>query len=212
MPLCPLCAGESVSAFATVKSRRYFGCPACHLVFLAPEDRLGPEAERALYLTHDNDPTDPRYRAYLDQVAQPLLAVVAPGASGLDYGAGPGPTLSLMLAEQGRPTAVYDPFFSPDSGVLDRQYDFITCTEAAEHFFEPGREFARFDQLLKPGGWLAIMTTTREPDRPFAAWNYIQDLTHVCFFEKRTMVWIAGHHGWTLSVPSKNVALFHKPA
>jgi hypothetical protein len=43
-----------------------------------------------------------------------------------------------MLAEAGHAMALYDPFFRPDPAALERDYDFITCTETAEHFHHPG--------------------------------------------------------------------------
>ncbi len=209
---CPLCHSPEVTPFAEVKGRRYFECATCLLVFMDPEQRLDAASERERYTTHENDPQDIRYRAFLDQVVQPLRQYLAPGAEGLDYGSGPGPTLAFMLAELGFPTVIYDPFFAPGRGVLAARYDFITSTEVAEHFYAPADEFERFDQMLRPGGWLGILTTTRDPERAFATWNYVRDITHVCFYHARTMEWIAERFGWTLVVPSKNVALFQKRA
>ena len=47
---------------------------------------------------------------------------------------------------------LYDPFFYPDKSVLKAHYDFIACTERAEHFHDPFAEFDRLDSLLKPKG------------------------------------------------------------
>ncbi len=127
-----------------------------------PSDRLDAAAERARYETHENDPEDAGYRGFLDRLAAPLMervvAEIPSGAEGLDFGSGPGPTLSIMLEERGMRMSLYDPFFAPDRSVLERTYDFVTCTETVEHLFEPRREFERFDRLVRPGGWLAIMT------------------------------------------------------
>ncbi|HEU0015387.1 MAG TPA: class I SAM-dependent methyltransferase [Longimicrobium sp.] len=210
-PRCPLCASPRIAPFAQAHGRRYLDCAECGLVHAAPEDRLGPEAERAHYGTHRNDPADPGYRAFLARVADPLAARLAPGARGLDYGCGPGPALAMMMAERGFPTAVYDPFFAPDAEALRRTYDFITCTETAEHFFEPGDELARLDGLLRPGGILAVMTEVLEDGRDFAGWRYARDPTHVSFYRPRTLRWIAERHGWAMESPSRNVALFGKP-
>jgi len=177
---------------------------------VAPEDRPTPEEERAHYRTHRNDAGDPGYRAFLARVADPLAARLAPGAEGLDYGAGPGPALAAMLRERGFPTAVYDPFFAPDADALRRTYDFVTCTETAEHFHAPGDEFARLDGLLRPGGILAVMTEMLEDGRDFAAWRYARDPTHVSFYRPRTMRWIAEKHEWTMESPGRNVFLFLK--
>ena len=211
MPDCPLCSAADAAALAEVHARRYFECGTCHLVFMAPEQRLDAAGERKRYDAHENDPADERYRAFLNQLAAPLCEVLQPGARGLDFGSGPGPTLSLMLAERGFPTAIYDPLYAPDPSVLAETYDFITCTEAVEHFHSPATELALFDRMLRPAGWLGLLTALRNPERPFATWPYVRDPTHVCFYDRRTMAWIAARHGWSVKQLGTNVTLFQKP-
>lgn len=208
---CPLCRSGAVRLFARAHGRDYFECEVCELVHLAPAQRPGSAAERAHYGTHQNDPEDAGYRAFLARVAVPLAERLSRGAEGLDYGSGPGPTLSRMLEEQGFSVTLYDPFFAPDSRVLRATYEFITCTETAEHFFCPGDEFNRLDGLLRPGGWLAVMTELARPETEFAQWRYARDPTHVCFYRAVTMRWIAARFGWHLEWPHPNVALFRKP-
>lgn len=189
----------------------YRRCANCRLVFAEPAHRLGPQAERARYETHRNHPDDQGYRSFLERLAGPLTERLGAGDRGLDYGAGPGPTLSVMLEERGFPTRTYDPFFNPDRDALRAVYDFVTCTETAEHFFEPAREFRILDGLLRPGGWLGVMTGVLTDDTEFASWWYVRDPTHVSFYAPETLRWIAHRFGWTLERPSTNVALFHKP-
>lgn len=208
---CPLCGSRAATPLAHAHGRDYFDCPECGLAFLEPSQRPAPDVERARYETHENDPADARYRSFLGRVFEPLVARLPAGAEGLDYGSGPGPTLSVMLEEAGFPTAVYDPFFAADDRALARTYDFITCTETVEHFFAPAAEFDRLDALLRPGGWLGVMTTVWTGDEPFADWWYARDPTHVCFYRPRTLDWIARRHGWRLERPHPNVALFSKP-
>lgn len=208
---CPLCGADDALLTARAHGRDYFDCPACGLTFMHPDQRPDPAAERARYETHENDPADAGYRAFLARLLDPLLTRLESGAEGLDYGSGPGPTLSLMLAEAGHPTAIWDPFFAPDSAPLVRTWDFVTCTETAEHFFDPAAQFDRLDTLLRPGGWLGVMTSMRTDETPFEAWWYVRDPTHVCFYRSRTMEWIARRHGWALERPHPNVTLFRKP-
>lgn len=210
-PPCPLCRADGTVPFATAHARRYFDCPVCRLVFLDPAQRPGPGAERAHYGTHRNDPADPRYRAFLDRLAAPLAERLAPGAEGLDYGAGPGPALAAMLRERGFAVETYDPFFAPDPEPLRRAYDFVACTETAEHFFSPAGELRRLDALLRPGGWLGVMTELYTGERALAEWRYARDPTHVCFYRPETLEWIAARHGWALERPARDVALFRKP-
>ena len=209
---CPLCGSRRVPPFATQGVRRFLRCGRCDLIFLDPAQRLGPGEERARYETHRNDPRDPDYRTFLDRLFAPLLERLAPGARGLDYGSGPGPTLSRMLTEAGHPTVDYDPFFARREELLDRTWDFVTCSETAEHFFDPGREFRRLDRLLAPGGWLGLMTGIVDDTVDFGAWWYARDPTHVAFYSRAALAWIAEERGWELHPVSDTVVFFRKPA
>lgn len=208
---CPLCDAGQPTRKAVIGERCYYECETCRMIFLDPAQRLSPAAERVHYDTHENDPGNQRYRDFLDRLAAPLVTCLPPGAHGLDYGAGPGPTLSVMLNERGFPTEIYDPFFAPDTGVLERTYDFITCSETAEHFYHPAQEFERFNQLLRPGGWLGVMTQWHDPQPSFAAWHYLRDPTHVSLYSRQTLRWIARRYNWTLHMPGRDIALFRKP-
>lgn len=205
---CPLCASLECRPFAEVQGRRYLDCPNCRLVHMHAGDRLGREAERAVYALHQNDPGDPGYRRFLSRLAQPLLTRVRAGMQGLDYGSGPGPTLSVLLEERGLEMTIYDPFFAPDPRALSLRYDFVTCTETAEHFFAPGREFATLARLLRAGGLLAIMTEVLGDQRVFAEWAYARDPTHVCFYRRETLEWLGSFLRARLSRPHPNVAFF----
>ncbi|MQA88961.1 MAG: methyltransferase domain-containing protein [Gemmatimonas sp.] len=207
---CPLCGSDAVRHFACAHGRRYGECGTCRLIHLAPEQRLSSAAERTEYATHSNDPADPGYRTFLGRVSIPLMRELAAGAEGLDYGSGPGPALSVMLQEQGFVVATYDPFFAPDEELLSRTYDFITCTETAEHFFHPEREFDRFDRMLRPGGWLAVMTELYIEEPAFEHWRYARERTHVCFYRPDTMSWLGKRYGWSVTNPHRNVFLFRQ--
>lgn len=173
---------------------------------------LDATAEKQVYDLHDNSPDDPGYRRFLGKLAEPLLARLAPRATGLEFGCGPGPALASMLAERGHEVALYDPFFHPDTTVLARQYEFITCTEVIEHLHDPWSVFAQLDSLLKPGGWLGVMTCFQTDDERFANWHYRRDPTHVVFYRESTLMKIAERFGWAVEIPAKDVALFRKPS
>jgi hypothetical protein len=207
---CLLCRGRT-EPFAQAHGRSYHRCGTCGLVFLDPALRLEPTEERARYETHENDPDDSRYRAFLERLAGPLAEKVTPGAVGLDYGSGPGPTLSVMFVERGFQMMKYDPYFAPDMEVLERRYGFVACTETAEHFYDPGFELERLARLLLPGGWLGVMTGVLHDDIAFEDWWYVRDPTHVCFYAPETFRWIAERYGWRLLTPSRNVVLFQRP-
>jgi len=208
---CPLCLSSALGRLEPIESKIYWRCAVCGLTFLSPEHRLNPESERARYEQHQNNREDFRYRKFLIRLSDPLVPRLKPGAEGLDYGSGPGPTLSVMLEEQGYKMKIYDPYFAPETDVLKRTYDFITCTETVEHFYYPSEQFQQLDRLLRRGGYLGILTGMLKSDEQFPGWYYHRDPTHVCFMNKMTMDWIATRFGWKAEYPSKDITLFFKP-
>lgn len=207
---CRVCVTGKAVPFITVDEQDYWRCTACAATLLDKSCLPDRETEKMRYHLHENDPNDTRYRNFLSRLAEPLLEKLPPAQEGLDYGCGPGPALALMLEEAGHHMRLYDPFFHRDSSALERTYDFITCSETAEHFHRPVQEFSRFDRLLKPGGWLAIMTSFQESDDQFADWYYRRDPTHVVFYREETFQKLAEENGWRCCIPQKNVALMQK--
>lgn len=212
MPACPLCTSVDTDLYHRDVRREYHCCRRCALVFVPPAFRLAPEAERAVYDQHENTPDDPGYRRFLSRLFVPLRERLSDGACGLDFGAGPGPTLSVMFEEVGHPMAIYDPFYAPDPSVLEHTYDFITATEVAEHLFSPGRELARLAARLRPGGWLGLMTKRVTDHAAFTQWHYILDPTHVSFFSEASFRWLADELELGIEFPAADVVLLHKPA
>lgn len=205
---CPLCSHADTPLFHQDNRRCYFQCQQCYLVFADPASRLSAEDELAQYQLHNNDVNDAGYRQFLQRLATPLQQhLAATGLAGLDFGCGPGPLLANMLQEGGQQMAVWDPFFAADSSVLQRQYDFISCTEAIEHFAQPATEWQLWLELLKPGGTLAIMTKRYTDAAAFANWHYKLDPTHVSFFCEATFQYLARRDGFDLSFPHKDVVL-----
>jgi SAM-dependent methyltransferase len=207
---CPVCRDLECGRFMQVDGRDYWRCRNCEATFLDPSQLPSRSEEHALYHLHRNEVGDPGYREFLARMTLPLLARLPAGLSGLDYGCGPGPALAAMLTEAGHRMAVYDPLFFDDPTLLDDQYDFITCTEVVEHFHHPFDEFVRLDRLLKPGGWLAVMTIFQTDDGAFANWHYRRDPTHVVFYRETTFRSIALRHHWRCEIPCANVALLQK--
>ncbi|MHA1164581.1 MAG: class I SAM-dependent methyltransferase [Alphaproteobacteria bacterium] len=209
---CPVCRAPSPAHFARIDERDYLRCRSCEARFLHRDQLPGPKDERAHYLLHENDPGDPCYRKFLSRLAEPLLGKLGAGCRGLDYGCGPGPALAAMLREAGHDMALYDPFFHSDPEPLEQTYDFIVCTESAEHFHNPADEFDKLDAMLRPGGWLGVMTCFQTDDALFANWHYRKDPTHVVFYRAATFEVIAAQRGWSCEIPLKDVVLMQKPA
>ena len=209
--LCIVCSSAEVRYFITAEGRDYYRCETCRATFLEPSQRLSTEEEHRRYRQHRNHQDDPEYRRFLSKLANPLLQVLGNNIEGLDYGCGSGPALAKILSESGHRINLFDPLFFSDRQALEQNYDVITCTETAEHFHNPAAEFALFDRLLRPGGWLAVMTCFQTTDDAFANWHYRRDPTHVVFYHKETLRYIADNLGWSCRFPAKDVALMQKP-
>lgn len=207
---CPVCETFALVPFQTINNTRYHRCETCEATVMDESGWLDERQEKAIYDLHDNNPEDAGYRRFLSKLTGPLLERVAQGAGGLDFGCGPGPALAVMLREAGMDMALYDPFFYPDTSALERRYDFITCTEVVEHLHRPAEVFRQLDRLMAPGGWLGVMTCFQTDDQRFANWHYRRDPTHIVFYRRATMEWLARAHGWALDIPAKDVALFRK--
>jgi hypothetical protein len=180
------------------------------LTFVPAAQHATPGAERARYETHLNSPEDAGYREFLDRLLAPLAARLAPGARGLDYGSGPGPTASVMMRERGFAMSDYDPFFAPNEEALRKTYAFVTCTEVVEHFRRPAENFKNLDALLEPGGALGVLTGVLEDDAAFPAWWYHNDITHIAFYRPETLAWIARRFGWSLERLGRDAMVFLK--
>ena len=211
---CPLCQlSKGIKFFEDHRS--YFQCLKCSLVFVPPQQYLTAEEEKAMYDLHENSSDDPGYRQFLNRFLQPFLQHLKPHSYGLDFGSGPGPTLSIMLEENGHTVENYDCFYAPDINLLDKSdskqaYDFITATEVIEHLHHPKQELERLWSCLKVNGSLGIMTKRVFNQEAFSHWHYKNDITHVCFYSLETFQWLANHWGATLSIPEKDVAILTK--
>lgn len=206
---CPLCT-DTAPHLHTDRTRAYYHCPNCALIFADPASHLDAQAEKAIYDQHENDPADARYRQFLNRLAAPLLEKLQADMHGLDYGCGPGPTLSVMLEEAGMRVCHYDPIYAPDTQVLARQYDFVTCSEVVEHFHHPLRDWTQLVGLLRTGGWLGVMTSFVPPADEFATWHYKNDPTHVSFYAPRTIDWLAQCFDLHAESMADNVVLLRK--
>lgn len=209
MMSCRLC-GESSPALFLDADRKYFRCGTCFLVQVEEDAFLSPSDERREYDLHQNRVEDPAYRSFLSRLTEPLTQHLEPGAEGLDFGCGPGPALAAMMRESGFTMKVYDPFYAPDESVFEQSYDFITASEVVEHLHEPGRELDRLWGMLKPGGWLGIMTKRVRDLEAFRSWHYRRDPTHVCFFADESFQWLEKHWAAEFHAVGNDVALLRK--
>lgn len=205
---CPLCSSPQVEDYFEDKRRRFNQCQQCQLVFVEKDFLPSLDREKKEYRLHENNHGDPGYIRFLNKLALPLLANLEGNCDGLDFGCGPTPVLASMLEDGGHKMKVYDPIFHDDTSVLNGKYDFVTCTEAIEHFHTPHKEWHQLLSLLSSGGILAIMTKRVLNKERFANWHYKNDYTHVSFFSEATFKWLATQYHLDLELVGDDVVFF----
>lgn len=208
--ICPLCTAGGVSLWHADEWREYLRCSNCQLTFVPPAYHLARSDEKTHYDLHQNSPDDQGYRDFLNRIFEPMQARLALASSGLDFGSGPGPTLSVMFEEAGHRMAVYDPFYAPDKSPLAVQYEFVTASEVVEHFCNPNVDLNRVWSCVEPGGLLGIMTKQASDRESFAGWHYTNDPTHVSFFARETFEWLASEWKADLHQVAADVVLFSR--
>ena len=209
--ICSLCKNPNSVLFARDRRREYWRCALCALVYVPEQYFLNAAQEKAEYDLHRNDPDDAGYRQFLSRLTAALLPKLPASSSGLEFGCGPGPALAAMLSEAGHEVTLYDPFYAFDPPALERSYDFIAATEVVEHLHRPGLELDRLWSLLRPGGWLGVMTKLVIDVEAFQRWHYKNDPTHVVFFSRQTWTWWAARRSAELEFVGQDVMLLRKP-
>ena len=208
--LCSVCGSNEIRPFMLVGDKYYWTCNVCKARILSCKHWLSKEEEFKYYQTHENISSDPAYQKFAAQLALPILDKLVPNSSGLDFGCGPDSALSAILRQHGHNMTVYDPFFFPEKNSLKKTYDFIVCSEAAEHFHQPAKEFKKFNSLLNENGWIGIMTNFQTENARFKNWHYRRDPTHVVFYRKETFEVIGKQFRWTAYFPSRILVIFQK--
>lgn len=189
-----------------------FMCPECALVFKNPKAFLSTEEDVARYSSHQNISTDQGYLDFLGRLVQPLKSFLPKKFTALDFGCGPGPTLSLLLEEVGGTVENYDPIFFPDAHLLvPETYDVVTSTEVVEHFKTPQQDWEILIGLVKDNGLLAIMTQFYSKEIDYQAWWYKNDPTHIVFYQKETFLYLAETYNLEiLYTDNKSITIFKK--
>lgn len=203
---CLLCQTPS-----SLKEKETYECPRCELVFKDSRLHLNFEEDLKRYSTHQNNEFDQGYIDFLNRLVKPLEAFLPASFEALDFGCGPGPTLSTLLRDLGANAENYDPLFFDNPRAINRNYDVVTCTEVAEHFKTPAVDWDLLVSLVKPNGLLAIMTQFINADIDYASWWYKNDPTHVVFYQEKTFSFLAEKLNMKIIFSDKkSVVIFRK--
>ncbi len=189
---CPLCKRRGKRFF----SEDFFLCENCSGIYKNQTKYLNPDAEIKRYKEHNNNVDDIHYQEFVSPITDYVLKRYAPNRIGLDFGSGTAPVISKTLRDNGYVVHQFDPYFSNKPELLTRKYDYIVCCEVIEHFYNPSKEFKLLHNLLKPDGALICMTHLYHENIDFKKWYYKNDATHVFFYHRRTIKFIAEYYGF----------------
>lgn len=188
-----------------------FKCAQCGLVFKRPSEFLSAEEDVTRYSLHNNNSEDPGYQKFLNKLLTPLESFLPEKFNSLDFGCGPGPTLSGLLKNKGGTVSDYDPIFHNDLSLLQSKYDVVTATEVVEHFKNPAHDWDQLVSLVLSGGMLGIMTQFLNDDIDYQKWWYKNDPTHIGFYNEKTFIFLAEKYKLEIIYNDKSsVIIFRK--
>lgn len=189
---CPVCQSSEYVLFDQDKKRSYFKCSDCTLVFVPREQILSAADESNRYEAHQNSEDDPYYKKYLTDIAQETLPFLHSESFGLDFGCGKTKLLASIYEERGIQMDSFDLYFHPDESIWKKTYNFIILSEVIEHLAAPKETMESLNSLLKTGGEFFIKTKFYpESSEDFSNWFYKRDMTHVEFFNEKSMETLA---------------------
>jgi hypothetical protein len=174
----------------------FWKCLRCGLIFLSPEFHLSELEQSTRYQFHQNDVLDSSYQNFLRPVIDAVLKQQKPEEQGMDFGCGPASVINYFLRNQGYDVVDYDPLFFPEKEKLNKQYDYITCTEVIEHFNQPRIAFDLLAKILKVKSHLYIKTSLTDSIIDFGSWYYHRDPTHVSFYNQKSLEFIQENWGF----------------
>lgn len=188
---CTLCSSVETRTIFEIEKRRFVECSNCDLLFCSPARTISVQEEIERYLAHENCFTNQGYVQHLERLVLRLVPHLAEGSRGIDFGCGHTPVLSMLFEQNGFIMENYDPFFKIAPTNPETKYDFLSCSEVVEHFESPRSEFMYMKSLVKPKGFMAVMTNLREGERRVPSWWYLKDPTHTCFYSAATFKYIS---------------------
>ncbi|NLK63205.1 MAG: class I SAM-dependent methyltransferase [Fusobacteria bacterium] len=206
---CPLC-GQNSKLFFIKNSLNYYKCENCYGIYLDKSNHLSPLEEKSRYEKHNNDVSDNGYRKFVSPITDNILMKQNTKQIGLDFGSGKNSATSAVLKEYGYNINLYDPFFNKNSAFLNLKYNYIICCEVMEHFFNPATEFNLLYSLLCEDGRLYCMTDIYKESTNFSSWYYKEDLTHVFFYQDKTLYWIKEQYNYKNVFIDKRLIIFEK--
>ncbi len=212
MPNCPLCYSQISPKYAVYgnSGAKFWFCSICKLISRSSKDLPARKVEQERYLSHNNSINDKRYVKFLLRPYEFACKHIPIQEPILDYGCGYAPIFVELMHRRQFRCHGYDPLFFPD-GLLANSYPTIFCIETVEHFHQTHREWSQLMDLMRPGGYLIIMTDFWNDRSAFPDWYYQNDPTHVSFYHTETMPYLSQRFDRPLvATDGRRISIFHR--
>jgi len=218
---CRLCSSGGLSFVGwdnQPRKRPLYLCRNCGLISVPAEYHLSVSDELSRYALHDNSLSNQGYVDFLTEVADVAVSVASgmphgglsmsdprePPIKLLDFGCGKEAALCRLLGRRGIDCYPYDPLYDNLQLPADGGYDIIVACEVVEHLRNLAEELRLIDGLLRSGGVFILRTRLYDDadvnintdvnggDTPIIQhWWYMQDPTHINFFNKTSLFKLA---------------------
>ena len=206
---CKLCKSSDIKEIKV--KEKYYYCNNCELIFIETDKLPDYDREHEVYCGHENTHENEGYvNMFKEFIDNYIIDYKNEIEDVLEYGCGPGPVLADLLEELDFNVYKYDPFFYPEFDYKNKKYDLITSTEVFEHFFDPKNEINKLVQLIKPGKYLAVMTSFHQGIEHFKDWWYKRDPTHVSFYSLKTFQYIEKNYPLEIVKKKNNKGILFK--
>jgi len=209
MMICSLCKANAEYFYSRLE-KEYFFCHQCFSISMGIQNRMNANQEKAHYEKHLNDVHDKGYQQFVSPIVNAILDQFKAEHRGLDFGSGTAPVITKMLRDQKYQVVGYDLYFENKPELLAQKYDYIACCEVMEHFYNPKKEFEILFNMLLTEGKLFCKTSLYDEKESFGTWYYKNDLTHVFFYHKKTIEWIAKNIGFSSYIIEEDLITFIK--
>ena len=208
---CLICAREDLYQVHNIK-RIFYRCKFCGFSFVDPIFYPDIETQKCRYELHNNSEKQKGYVDFLSNIIEHALFYKKNPEKVLDFGSGPNPLTVKLLKERNIDVYAWDIFFANESFPAQETFDIVLCIEVAEHFIDPQKDFCDIARTLKQDGFAFVHThISPQKDEDFLSWWYIQDITHISFYSKKSLEILASMNALDLiSIEKEKLSIFKR--
>jgi SAM-dependent methyltransferase len=189
---CRLCGFSGFTLVCQDKRRAFYICGNCELISVPKRYWLSVDDERKRYELHDNSISNAGYVKFLSQIAGEIQKFSGNNTKVLDFGSGREAALCQLLSKKNIYCRAYDPLFDRPLQDSVSRFDIIVLCEVIEHLRAIKSELEFINKHLANGGKVILRTQVYGGLSEFSGWWYGKDVTHINFFNEKSLRTAAG--------------------